>query len=297
MKNDFKKITKAVIPVAGLGTRFLPVTKTIPKEMIPIIDTPVIQYIVEEAILSGIKDIIFITAKNKEAIEDYFDFDFELEQHLIQKEKNCLAELVKYTGKFCRFISIRQKRPLGLGHAVLCAQPVIKDEPFAVLLGDDLIDSSTPCIRQLMDIYEKNEGEISAVVAMMEVALEEISKYGIVSGKTISQKLIEVDKIVEKPKQTASISRFAIPGRYILSSSIFDYLSQTPTGSGGEIQLTDALQLLVKHERLLAYQFDGIRYDTGDRLGFIDATLAYALKKPGLCQEVHKMLEKYIKKR
>lgn len=287
------KIRKAVIPAAGLGTRFLPVTKSIPKEMIPIVDTPMIQYIVEETVRAGIEDIVLITARHKESIENYFDFNPELEEALEQKQKSELAQISRSLGKMCNLISIRQKTPMGLGHAVLCAAPAIGNEPFAVLLGDDLIVSEKPCIRQLMDIYEK---EGASTVGVMEVPPSEVSKYGIVGGKMLNPKLMEVDRLVEKPASSAAPSRLAIPGRYVLSPAIFDCLRQTQPGRGGEIQLTDALALLVQREKLLAYQFEGTRYDTGDRLGFIDATLAFALKRSDLASGVKQILKKHLEK-
>ncbi len=286
------KIRKAVIPAAGLGTRFLPATKAIPKEMIPIVDVPMIQHIVEEAVRSGIEDIILITARHKEAVENHFDFNFELEESLDRKNKQDLAEISRSLGRLGNLISIRQKNPLGLGHAVLCAAPVIGNEPFAVLLGDDLIDSRVPCIRQLMDVYER---ENASVVGVMEVPREDVSKYGIVAGKLIQSGLLEVSDLVEKPSPESAPSRYAIPGRYVLSPKIFDCLRRTQPGKGGEIQLTDGLQLLAQLEKLLAFEFEGTRYDTGDRLGFIDATLAFALKRPDLAQGVQELLKKHLK--
>lgn len=288
-----KKVRKAVIPAAGLGTRFLPATKAIPKEMIPIVDVPMIQHIVEEAVRSGIEDVVLITARNKEAIENHFDFNYELEDTLDRKGKKDLADLSRSIGKYCNLIAIRQKNPMGLGHAVLCAEKVIGDEPFAVLLGDDLIDSSVPCIRQLVDVFEQ---EGASVVGVMEVPAEDTAKYGMVGGPMLRAGLMEVQKLVEKPAPADSPSRLAIPGRYVLSPTIFDCLRKTPPGKGGEIQLTDGLQLLAQRERLLAYQFDGVRYDTGDRIGFIDATLAFALRRPELAGEVRALLKKHLEK-
>ncbi len=286
------KIRKAVIPAAGLGTRFLPVTKAIPKEMIPIVDIPMIQYIVEEAVNSGIRDIILVTARHKEAIENHFDFNYELEESLEQKGKKDLAEVSRSIGKMCNLISIRQKNPMGLGHAVLCAAPVVGDEPFAVLLGDDLIDAKVPCTRQLIDVFEK---ENASVVGVMEVPRNEVSKYGMVGGRLLSPNLMHVSNLVEKPSSAATPSQWAIPGRYILSPRIFDCLRRTSPGKGGEIQLTDALQLLAQSEKLLAYVFEGTRYDTGDRLGFIDATLAFALKRAELAPSVLELMQKHLR--
>jgi UTP--glucose-1-phosphate uridylyltransferase len=285
-----KRIRKAVIPAAGQGTRFLPATKAIPKEMIPIVDIPMIQLIVEEAVNSGIEEIILITARNKDAIENHFDHNYELEDTLRRKGKDDLAKLSESLAKMCNLITIRQKNPMGLGHAVLCAEPVIKNEPFAVLLGDDLIDSNKPCIKQLIEIAEE---EGASVVAVMEVPREETYKYGIVSGKTIRPGLVHVKELVEKPAPEDAPSQLAIPGRYILSPSIFDHIRNTKPGKGGEIQLTDALQLLAREEKLLAHTFEGKRYDTGDRLGFIEATIAYALKRYDLKNEVKAIIEKY----
>jgi UTP--glucose-1-phosphate uridylyltransferase len=286
-----KKVRKAVIPAAGLGTRFLPATKAIPKEMIPIVDVPMIQHIVEEAVRSGVEDVVLITARHKEAIENHFDYNYELEDSLEKKHKNDLAEISKSIGRLCNLISVRQKNPMGLGHAVLCAAPVIGNEPFAVLLGDDLIDGETPCTRQLIDIYERDG---ASVLGVMEVPAQDTVKYGMVGGPMLNPRLMHVQKMVEKPKPEDSPSRLACPGRYVLSPTIFDCIRQTPPGKGGEIQLTDALQLLAQREKLYAYRFDGTRYDTGDRLGFIDATLAFALKRPDLAPGVRELMKKHL---
>lgn len=285
------KIRKAVIPAAGLGTRFLPATKAIPKEMIPIVDIPMIQHIVEEAVAGGITEVILITARQKEAIENHFDYNYELEDSLEKKNKSDLAEISRKVGKMCNLISVRQKNPMGLGHAVLCAESIVGNEPFAVLLGDDLIDSKVPCTRQLIDIAER---ERASVVAVMEVPKEDVFKYGVVAGKSVGPGLTHVEKLVEKPAVADAPSRLAIPGRYVLSPSIFHCLRETKPGKGGEIQLTDGLQLLAQREKLLAYQFEGTRYDTGDRLGFIDATLAYALKRPELAPAVRELMKKHL---
>lgn len=285
------KIRKAVIPAAGLGTRFLPATKAIPKEMIPIIDTPMIQHIVEEAVRAGIEDIVLVTARHKESIENHFDYNYELDDTLDKKGKKDLLEVSRSIGKMCNLISIRQKNPMGLGHAVLCAAPIIGDEPFAVLLGDDLIDSKVPCTRQLADIYERDN---ASVVGVMEVPASEVNKYGIVGGQMLNPRLMHVDRLVEKPAEKDAPSRFAIPGRYVLSPAIFKCLRETKPGKGGEIQLTDALQLLAQREKLYAYQFEGTRYDTGDRLGFIDATLAFALRRPDLAPGVREIMKKHL---
>lgn len=286
------KIRKAVIPAAGLGTRFLPATKAIPKEMIPIVDIPMIQHIVEEAVRAGVEDIVLITARNKQAIEDHFDYSYEVEDTLDKKGKSELAEISRYAAKMCNLVSIRQKMPMGLGHAVLCAESMIGNEPFAVLLGDDLIDSTVPCTQQLVQIAQR---ENASVVGVMEVPREDTSKYGIVSGDAIDARTTRVRRLVEKPKPADAPSQLAIPGRYVLSPKIFDCIRRTTPGAGGEIQLTDALQILAREEKLLAYRFEGTRYDTGDRLGFIDATLAYALKRGDMKADVLKLLEKHLK--
>jgi UTP--glucose-1-phosphate uridylyltransferase len=281
------KIKKAVIPAAGLGTRFLPATKAIPKEMIPIIDIPMIQYIVEEAVRSGIEDIVLITARNKHEIEDHFDYAYEVEKTLTEKGNAELAEVSRKIAGLCNLISIRQKNPMGLGHAIACAEPVIGKEPFAVLLGDDMIDSQVPCTKQLIDIFEKTG---SSVVAVMEVSDEDVSKYGIVEKNPDGT----VSRLIEKPKPTETRSRLALPGRYVLSNKIFDCIRETQPGRNGEIQLTDALQLLLKKEKIIAHHFEGTRYDTGDRLGFIDATLAFALKRPDLAPGVMGLMKKHL---
>lgn len=286
-----KKIRKAVIPAAGLGTRFLPATKSIPKEMIPIVDTPMIQLIVEEVVKSGIEEIVLITARNKGEIEDHFDYAFEVETTLDRKGKHELADVSRKIAKMCNIISIRQKNPLGLGHAVLCAEAAIGDEPFAVLLGDDLVDAAIPCTKQLIDIYEKRK---ASVVGVMEVPADETSKYGIVSGQEVEKGTWKIDQLIEKPSAGQTTSRLAIPGRYILTPNIFDCLRRTKPGSGGEIQLTDALQLLASEDALFAHQFQGTRYDTGDRVGFIDATISYALKRPELRDSVRLILQKHL---
>jgi UTP--glucose-1-phosphate uridylyltransferase len=286
------KVRKAVIPAAGLGTRFLPATKAIPKEMIPIVDIPMIQLIVEEAVQSGIEEIVLITARNKEAIEDHFDFNYEIEDTLRKKGNAALADASHRIGNLCRIVSIRQKNPMGLGHAVGCAESVIGNEPFAVLLGDDLIDSVRPCTRQLIDQYETYR---RSVVAVMEVPREATDKYGIVQGRSVAPRTWEVEHLVEKPSPADAPSQLAIPGRYVLSPHIFDCIRRTKPGKNGEIQLTDALLLLAKEEGLMAHAFEGIRYDTGDRLGFLEATIQYAMKRQELRQPLREIMEKTLK--
>ncbi len=288
-----KRVRKAVIPAAGLGTRFLPATKAVPKEMIPIVDVPMIQHIVEEAVAAGIEDVVLVTARHKESIENHFDLNYELEDTLDKKAKSELAEVSRRIGNLCNLISVRQKNPAGLGHAVLCAAPVIGDEPFAVLLGDDLIDAKVPCTRQLIDVFER---EGASVVGVMEVPRADVSKYGIVSGSAEGERLTRIDRLVEKPAPEAAPSTLAIPGRYVLTPAIFQCIRETRPGKGGEIQLTDALQLLANRERMLAYRFEGQRYDTGDRLGFIDATLAYALKRPELAPAVRELMKRHLER-
>lgn len=285
------KIRKAVIPCAGLGTRFLPATKATPKEMLPIIDIPMIQHIVEEAVRAGIRDIVFITGRNKDSIVDHFDYAYEIESVLEKKGNNALAEVSRNIARLCNIITIRQKNPMGLGHAVLCAEPVIGDEPFAVLLGDDLIDSAVPCIGQLIAIAEKKQ---SSIVGVMEVPEREVSKYGIIGGDRVDAKLTRVRTLMEKPSISEAPSRLAIPGRYVLTPAIFEILKNTAPGKGGEIQLTDGLKTLAEREKLFAYEFDGTRYDTGDRMGYIDATIAFALKRPDLKEDMKKLLQKHL---
>jgi UTP--glucose-1-phosphate uridylyltransferase len=291
------KITKAVIPAAGLGTRFLPVTKAVPKEMIPIIDRPMIHYIVEEAIQSGIEDIVLITARHKEDIERYFDHNYELEDRLVKSGKLELAESIKKIAESCNIICVYQKEPAGLGHAVGCAERVVGKEPFAVLLGDDLIDAPVPCTQQLMRVYEQNQ---MSVVGVMEVAASEVSKYGIVAGTPLpgssDAKTIRVNTMIEKPKVEEAPSRFAIPGRYVVDAKIFEYIKQTRPSKNGEIQFTDALLSLAKNEGLLAHQFSGDRYDTGDRLGYLDATLTFGLRRPELREGLMGLLHKHAKR-
>ncbi len=285
------KVRKAVIPAAGLGTRFLPATKAIPKEMIPIIDKPMIQYIVEECLMAGIKDIVLVTARGKGAILDHFDYSFEVEETLRVKGKDELLETARSVSRMANIISVRQKEPLGLGHAILCAKRAVGNEPFAVLLGDDLIDSEVPCIKQLTDVYDEHE---APVVAVMEVPLSEVSKYGIVDAEVLDDSrpsLMRAKKLVEKPAPEKTPSRWAIPGRYVLTPRIFEILEQTKPGSGGEIQLTDALALMAQEQKFLAYRFEGQRYDTGDKLGFIEATLAFALKRPELREKTLEIIK------
>jgi len=286
-----KLVRKAVIPAAGLGTRFLPATKVIPKEMIPIVDVPMIQYNIQEAVDAGIEEIILITARNKESIEDHFDYNYELDDVLEKRGKIEQLELSRKIAEMCTFVSVRQLSPLGLGHAVLRAELVVGNEPFAVLLGDDIVDSKTPCIGQLIDIFNKTE---KSVVGVMNVDRAETKKYGIVDAEQLEPRLHRVRGVVEKPNPDSAPSTLAIPGRYVLRPEIFSYLKKTKPGAGGEIQLTDALAELAKAEGMYAYEFEGIRYDAGDHLGLIEATIAFGLKRDLLRDGIQKILKKYI---
>ncbi len=286
------KIKKAVIPAAGLGTRFLPVTKTVSKEMIPIIDKPMIHYIVEEAIQSGVEDIVLITSRHKEDLERYFDYNYELEDRLMKSGKEELARSIKKIAESCNIICVYQKEPAGLGHAVGCARTVVGRDPFAILLGDDLIDAPVPCTRQLMNVYDEHG---LSVVGVMEVPLADTRKYGIVGGDSIDSRTIRVSTMVEKPDPADAPSRFAIPGRYVVDAAIFDSIAQTKPGKGGEIQLTDALLNLAQTKGLLAHRFEGDRYDTGDRLGYLDATLTFGLRRPELRDGLLKIMERHMR--
>ncbi len=284
------RVRKAVIPAAGFGTRFLPASKVIPKEMIPIIDKPMIQYIVEECVNAGIQEIIIVISKGKELILQHFHPSYSLENFLKEKNKEGLLQELDVLISHTKISSIEQKKPLGLGHAVLTAKEKIGNEPFAVLLGDDLVDSKIPCIKQLIDIFDQYE---TSVLGVMEVPKQEVSKYGIVGGTQISKQLLRVLQMVEKPLAEQAPSQLACPGRYVLTPGIFKILENTKPGKNGEVQLTDALDKLAQSEGLLAYQFEGTRYDTGDKIGFIEATLAFALKRHDLKVNVRKFLEKY----
>ncbi len=281
-----KKVRKAIIPAAGLGTRFLPATKAMPKEVLPIVDKPTIQYIVEEAIASGIEDIIIVTGKGKRAIEDHFDHNFELEDNLLKKGKFDLLEKTKQPAEV-DIHYIRQKEPLGLGHAVWCARKFIGDEPFAVLLGDDIVQSETPCLKQLIDEYESTGGSI---IGVQQVPDHETHRYGIVDPKEQHGNNYSVNKFVEKPEPGTAPSNLAIMGRYVLSPTIFKYLEQKEVGAGGEIQLTDAIQSLNESQSVFAYDFVGKRYDVGEKLGFIKTTIEFALQNEEIGEEVQKII-------
>lgn len=288
-----KKVKKAVIPAAGLGTRFLPATKAQPKEMLPIVDKPTIQYIIEEAIESGIEDIIIVTGRNKRAIEDHFDYSIELELELREKEKFDLLEEVQKISNMVNIHYIRQKKPLGLGHAVNCAKSFIVNEPFAVLLGDDIVKSETPCLKQLIDIY--NEYQCS-VVGTKKVHEDDLHKYGIIKPRptNISDDLVQVVDMVEKPRENAP-SNIAVMGRYIFNPEIFDYLENLDLGHGGEIQLTDAIKKMSQNSKVLAYAFEGRRYDVGDKFGFLEATIDFALEREDLSERLKYYLKKLYK--
>lgn len=285
-----KKVRKAIIPAAGLGTRFLPATKAMPKEMLPIIDKPTIQFIVEEAIESGIEDIIIVTGKHKRAIEDHFDHAFELETSLAQKGKLKLLEEVQRSAKV-DIHYIRQKEPRGLGHAVWCARRFIGDEPFAVLLGDDIVDAEEPCLKQLMRQYESIH---STIIGVQPVSGQETHRYGIIESGRKDGRLYEVRNLVEKPPQGTAPSNLAIMGRYILMPEIFHYLDNQEEGAGGEIQLTDAIQQLNAEQDVYAYHFEGTRYDVGEKLGFILTTLEFAIRNEELRRPLFKALEEMI---
>jgi UTP--glucose-1-phosphate uridylyltransferase len=285
------KLRKAVIPVAGLGTRFLPATKTVPKELLPIVDIPSIQYVVQEAVDAGIQEIIFVTGRGKDSIEDHFDEAPELEQVLAERGHTEMIEMLRRIAEMTEVVSVRQKKPLGLGHAVLCARDLVGDEPFAVMLADDLIDSDTPCIRQLLDIFEDKK---ESVIALMEVLPEEVQQYGVIEGQEIEKRLYQIQATVEKPPAKEAPSRMAIIGRYILRPEIFSILQKQPPGRGGEIQLTDGLAQLVRERQVFGCQFLGDRYDIGDKFGFVRATVAYALKRPDLKTKVKDYLKSVV---
>ncbi len=284
MKKMIPKVRKAVFPAAGLGTRFLPATKAQPKEMLPLVDKPLIQYGVEEAIHSGIQNILIVTGRNKSSIEDHFDVSFELEHTLEQKGKDDLLAIVRAISDMINVAYVRQKEALGLGHAVLRARELVGNEPFAVVLSDDVIDAETPCLRQLLDVYEFYG---ASVVALMEVPEERVSAYGIVDAEPVehngaNNRLYRIRNLVEKPEPAKAPSRLAIIGRYVLTPEIFDSIESIGPGAGGEIQLTDALRHLLRNRPIYGYRFEGKRYDAGDKLGFLKATVEFALKRDDL---------------
>ncbi|WP_035106909.1 UTP--glucose-1-phosphate uridylyltransferase GalU [Desulfovirgula thermocuniculi] len=285
-------VKKAVIPAAGMGVRFLPATKAQPKEMMPIVDKPTIQYIIEEAVHSGIEDILIITGRHKRAIEDHFDRSPDLEEQLLAKGKMELLELVQDIGEMVDIYYVRQKEPRGLGHAVYCARKFIGQEPFAVLLGDDIVRSRVPCLKQLMDLYEEMPGTILGV---QEVDIREVGKYGIVDAEPLRDGVYRVRDLVEKPSPQEAPSRLAIMGRYIIHPRIFEILAETPPGAGGEIQLTDALRVLCREQPVYALVFKGRRYDVGDKLGYLKAMVEFALDRPDLGEEFASYLKELVR--
>ena len=288
------KIRKAVIPVAGLGTRFLPATKTVPKELLPIVDIPAIQYVVQEAVDSGISEVIFVTGRGKDSIEDHFDEIPELEQVLEERGQKEAVQNLRQIAEMIEVVSVRQKKPLGLGHAVFCARDLVGDEPFAVLLSDDLIEAPVPCLRQLMEIFEEKR---ESVLALRRVPDDQVRRYGIVQGKQLTKGLYEVENMVEKPQPHETPSRLAIIGRYILRPEIFSLLENVTPGKGGEIQLTDGISQLARQKKVYGYEFEGEHYDIGDKFGFVRATVAYALKRPELKEQTREYLQAVINKK
>ena len=276
------KVRKAIIPAAGLGTRFLPATKAQPKEMLPIVDKPTIQYIIEEAVASGIEEILIITGRNKKSIEDHFDKSVELEMELEKAGKQEMLELVRGISDMVDIHYIRQKEPRGLGHAIHCAKSFVGNEPFAVMLGDDVVDSEVPCLKQLIDCFNEYK---TTILGVQTVAPENVNKYGIVDGIHIEDRVYKVKRLVEKPAIEEAPSNVAILGRYIITPQIFEILENTKPGKGNEIQLTDALETLIRNEAMYAYDFEGRRYDVGDKLGFLQATVEFALNREELRED------------
>ncbi len=285
------RIRKAVIPAAGLGVRFLPATKAQPKEMLPIVDKPTIQYIVEEAIASGVEDILFITGKQKRAIEDHFDRSPDLEAQLWEKGRKDLLELVRDISEMVDIHYIRQKEPKGLGHAVFCARKFIGREPFAVLLGDDIVRSKVPCLKQLIELHEETG---ASVIAVQEVPGEDVSKYGILDAEEVREGVYRIRDLVEKPSPADAPSRLAVMGRYIITPRVFDILAETGPGAGGEIQLTDALRVLCREEPMYGLRFAGQRFDVGDKLGYLKAMVEFALDRPDLAVEFGDYLRQIV---
>lgn len=272
------KIRKAIIPIAGKGTRFLPATKEIPKEILPILNIPMIHYIVKEAVEAGIEQIIFVTSSGKSSVENFFDRNMELEAYLEKNNKQKELELIREIGTMVSVTSVRQKEQLGLGHAVLMAKDLVNDEPFAVLLGDDIVINDNPAIKQLMDVSLKNNG--APVIGVMEVPKQDTDKYGIVKGNIVDEKTLKMTSMVEKPKPEVAPTNLATPGRYVLTPDIFGILESIPRGAGNEYQLTDAINVLCQKRDVFAYRFEGERFDTGSIPGYIDATVDFALKDP-----------------
>jgi len=294
LNHRMSEIRRAVFPAAGLGTRFLPATKAQPKEMLPLVDKPLIQYVVEEAVDAGIENLVIVTGRGKNAIEDHFDVSFELERILEDRGKSDLLKLVRAVSDMVNIVYVRQKEALGLGHAVMMAENLVNREPFAVLLGDDVIEAEPPCIRQMIDVYERYR---ASVIAIMEVPRDEVQRYGIIKGAPLEGgggRVYRVEDLVEKPSVEDAPSNLAIIGRYILTPGIFPALRGTGQGRGGEIQLTDGLRRLLSEEQVLAYRFQGRRYDAGEKLGFLKATVEFALKNSELGPEFRKYLKSLI---
>lgn len=285
------KVHKAIIPAAGLGTRFLPATKAQPKEMLPIVDKPTLQFIIEEAVASGIEDILIITGRNKKAIEDHFDKSVELELELEQKGKLDLLEQVRQISNMVNIHYIRQKEPKGLGHAIYCSRIFVGNEPFAVFLGDDIVSSDKPCLKQMLEVYDKYK---TSVLGVQTVADADVPKYGIVEGNLIENRVYTVKGLVEKPSLKVAPSNLAVMGRYIITPEIFDILEHTKPGQDGEIQLTDALNVLAQREAMYAYDFVGKRYDVGDKQGFLEATVDFALSREDLREDFLEFLVKRL---
>ncbi|WP_066388034.1 UTP--glucose-1-phosphate uridylyltransferase GalU [Neobacillus mesonae] len=288
------KVRKAIIPAAGLGTRFLPATKALPKEMLPIVDKPTIQYVVEEAIQSGIEDILIISGRGKRAIEDHFDKSYELEETLLKKEKYEKLVEIQAISNLANIHYVRQKEPLGLGHAIHCAASFIGNEPFAVLLGDDIVKSDTPCLKQLINVFDEYQ---SPVLGVQEVDANEVSKYGIIdpiTNKSLEKDVFLLNTVVEKPAIEEAPSRYAIMGRYVLTPEIFEILAKLPPGSGNEIQLTDGIKQLNESQCVMAYNFEGKRYDVGDKVGFVQATLDFILERREFRDRVRSYLRETI---
>ena len=289
-----KRVKKAIIPAAGLGTRFLPATKSQPKEMLPIVDKPTLQYIIEEAVESGIEEILIVTGRSKKSIEDHFDKSVELELELEQKGKDDMLKMVQDISNMVNIHYIRQKEPKGLGHAIHCAKSFIGNEPFAVLLGDDIVDADKPCLKQLIEAYDEYK---TSILGVQKVKKEDTDKYGILDVKHIENRVYKVKDMVEKPKVEESPSNIAILGRYIITPAIFDILENQEPGKCGEIQLTDALKTLSENEAIYAYNFEGKRYDVGNKLGFLEATVDFALKRDELKDDFMKFLEGKVNKK
>jgi UTP--glucose-1-phosphate uridylyltransferase len=287
MSGDARRLRKAVFPAAGLGTRFLPATKAQPKEMLPLVDKPTIQYVVEEAVASGLEEIILVTGRNKRAIEDHFDAAFELEYYLQDRGKAEELAQIKTISELASVAYVRQKEPLGLGHAILCARPLVGDEPFGVFLGDDIIVSQVPCMRQLVDVFEAMAGP---VLAVMRVERLEIGRYGVIDPRPLGNGVYEVRDLVEKPEPSDAPSDLAIIGRYVLTPDVFAVLAETPPDKRGEIQLTNGLRRLRAERPLYALEFEGKRHDTGEKLGFLKATVEFALARPDLGEDFRAFL-------